>query len=108
MGYKEFNTPEFRKLCSKLAEDVLDMIKGILENGYNILAIMGIEMSPSCSVNYQYTNKGMINLSGVYIQELKKLLDENNLDIKFIGINRRHVGKSHRDLKALIENRTLI
>lgn len=35
-----------------------------------IIAILGIEQSPSCCVNYIYTNKSL--------NELKKVIEENN------------------------------
>jgi len=75
-GYSYYNCKEFNDICEKLASQILDIIKGILNNGYEIIAIMGIEMSSSCALNYQYTNKGMQNIKGIFME---KLINENRL-----------------------------
>jgi predicted secreted protein len=103
-SYSKYDTPDFRAHCMKLAQDVLTQIKAILNNGYEIIGIIGIEYSPSCAVNIQYSNKGHINLSGIYIQELKKLLKENNISIPFLGINRRGIKTSVKRIVDLLNS----
>lgn len=100
-GINAYDTLEFRNLCNKLALETVDMIKAIRSNGYNIIAILGIEYSPSCSVGLQYTNKGTIHQPGVFIDELKKLLNREEIKIPFIGINRRGMKKSLNLIKEL-------
>ena len=100
-GINEYDTPAFRKLCNKLASETADMIKAILSNGYEIIAIFGIEYSPSCAIKYQYTNKGTIHRAGIFVEELKNLLDEEEIEIPFIGINRRGIKKSLGEIKKL-------
>ena len=38
--------------------DIYNEIKNIINCGYDEIGILGIEQSPSCCVNYIYTNKG--------------------------------------------------
>lgn len=102
MGYSKYNTPEFRKVCKKLVGETFEMIKNIIANNYNILAILGIEMSSSCAVNYQYSNKGMVHVKGVFIDELDKKLKENNIEIPMIGVNRKHIKKSYKQLEKIL------
>lgn len=102
-GYKEYNTPEFKTLCKTLADSTLEMIQGIISANYEIIAILGIEMSPSCAVNYQYSNKGMMKQKGVFIETLFNLLQESGIEIPFIGINRKYVNKSLNELKELLD-----
>jgi predicted secreted protein len=101
-GYSAYNTKEFRDLCKNLADSTIEMVKGIINADYELIAILGIEMSPSCAVNYQYSNNGMINQKGVFIEELSDLLIKNKIEIPLIGINRRHVKKSLNMLKELL------
>ena len=42
--------------CEVLAEEVSKQVHMISKNGYEVIAILGIEQSPSCCVNYIYTN----------------------------------------------------
>ena len=56
MGISKYNTKEFNEHCEVLAEEVSKQIHMICKNGYEVIAILGIEQSPSCCVNYIYTN----------------------------------------------------
>ena len=100
-GLSKYNNKEFNLHCENLATDVAKQIKTIIKSGYEVSAILGIEQSPSCCVNYIYTNKGMENRKGLYIEKLyTKIKDEN---IPIIGINRKYIKKSLNELKKILE-----
>jgi predicted secreted protein len=101
-GYSYYNCKEFGDICEKLASQIFNMVKGILDNKYEIIAIMGIEMSPSCALNYQYTNKGMQNMKGIFMEKLVNKISKLQKNITFIGINRKYINKSLNKLKGLI------
>ena len=101
-GIKKYDTIDFNKHCEKLSEDVAKQIKTICQNGYKVIAILGIEQSPSCCVNYIYTNKGMEKRKGLFIEKLNNKLSDLNIPI--IGINRKYINKSLKDLEKLIKN----
>ena len=72
------------------------------ENGYNVIAILGIEQSPSCCVNYIYTNNGMEKRKGLFIEKLYAKIKKYNIPI--IGINRKFINKSLRELEKIIDS----
>ena len=100
-GLKSYDTPEFRNHAKLLAQEVSKQIKNIISSGYEVIAILGIEQSPSCCVNYIYTNNGTENRKGLFMQELFEEVDY--LNIPFIGINRKYINKSLNKLKEIIE-----
>jgi len=102
-GLKYYNTEEFNIFCEELSNNVYQQIKNILENNYKILAILGIENSPTCTINYIYTNKGMEKRMGLFMDKLYKKLSDENINIPFIGINRKSITKSLNKLTNLIE-----
>lgn len=102
-GISKYNTDEFNKHCEKLAEDVYLEIKSILDSGYKILAILGIEQSPSCCVEYIYTNKGMEKRKGLFMEKLYSKIKEYNIPI--IGVNRKYINKSLKELENIIKNK---
>jgi predicted secreted protein len=104
-GASFYSSKEFSEVCEKCAEEVLDKIRGILKNGYEILGIVGIEMSPSCAVNYQYSNKGMIKKSGFFIEKIKEKLKNEKIEIKFVGVNRKSIQRSLEEIKKLVSNK---
>ena len=101
MGIKRYDTKEFNAHCEQLAYDIANQIETICRNGYRVLAIMGIEQSPSCCVNYIYTNKGMEKRMGLFMEKLYSKIKEYKIPI--IGINRKHIRKSLEELKSVIE-----
>ena len=77
-------------------------IKDFLDK-YNIIAIIGVEHSPSCAINYMYSHHGMIKRSGLFMQSIQKYLTEYNISIPFIGVNRKYPQKSLAEFKNLIQ-----
>lgn len=101
-GITKYNTKEFNEHCKILANKVTKQIKDLIESNYEIVAILGIEQSPSCCVNYIYTNKGMEKRMGLFMQELYKNTKELNIPI--IGINRKYINKSLTELEKLLNS----
>lgn len=99
-GIIKYDTEEFNKHCVALTDETAKQVKNITNSGYKVIAIMGIEQSPSCCVNYIYTNKGMQNRMGLFMEKLKENLIEEN--IPFIGINRKYIKKSLKELEKTI------
>lgn len=101
-GITTYNTKAFNEHCKILANKVTKQIKDLIESNYEIVAILGIEQSPSCCVNYIYTNKGMEKRMGLFMQELYKNTKELNIPI--IGINRKYINKSLTELEKLLNS----
>lgn len=99
-GISKYNNEEFNKICEDNAEKVFKETTKILQSGYEIIAVLGIEQSPSCCVNYIYTNKGMEKRMGLYMEKLYNKIKKYNIPI--IGINRKYINKSYNLLKDII------
>ena len=100
-GISKYDIEDFNNHCLVKAREVGEQIKEIISSGYEVLAILGIEQSPSCCVNYIYTNNGTENRKGLFIEKLYEYVKEYN--IPFIGINRKYINKSLKELKIIIE-----
>ncbi len=105
-GMKHYDTPEFREACRSKAQEVVDQIEGIIQNGYEVTAILGMEYSPSCAVKVQYPpRKGQTN-RGIYMQELLGLVEEKEMEIPVLGINRRGIGPTIKRLENILQAAT--
>lgn len=102
MGISKYDTKEFNEHCEKIALEVSTQIKNIIDSDYKVIAILGIEQSPSCCVNYIYTNHGNERRKGLYIEKLYENIKQYNIPI--IGINRGHINKSLKQLEEIINN----
>lgn len=69
VGFYE-KLPGFCEHCVVLSEKVVWEILEFKKNGYDILAILGIEHSPTCAANYMYTHQGMVKRSGIFMEGL--------------------------------------
>lgn len=101
-GITKYNTKEFNEHCNTLAASVAANIEEIIKSRYQVIAILGIEQSPSCCVNYIYTNKGMEKRQGLFMEKLNNKIAYLNIPI--IGINRKFINKSLNELVKLIRS----
>jgi len=89
-GYDWYDQPEFRELCGRLADEVAAKIEGLSASGHEVCAVLGIEYSPSCAVKNQYMGRrGTVKQEGLFMEALRKRLEEAGLHVPIIGINRR-------------------
>ena len=100
MGISKYDNEEFNKHCETLAENVANEVKIIINSGYKIIAILGIEQSPSCCVNYIYTNHGNEKRMGLFTKKLYTKTKQYNFP--YIGINRKSINKSLKQLENII------
>jgi len=101
-GIQQYDIPEFKKICQDSALRVVEQIKAILANSYEVVGILGIEYSPSCSTKIQYSPRGTFHRPGLFIEALRKELDIEIREIPFVGINRRGIEKSLAELRKLL------
>ncbi len=101
-GISQYDTEEFNKHCEELANKVSNQIRNIISSNYEVIAILGIEQSPSCCVNYIFTNRGMEKRRGLFMQKLYENIKDLNIPV--IGINRKYINKSLNELKEIINS----
>ncbi|SDZ07593.1 CD3072 family TudS-related putative desulfidase [Tindallia californiensis] len=104
MTKNQYSYPAYRNHCRQLLKPVIDQIREYEKQHYEIVEVVGIDGSPSCGVQYTETGYegGMvccddrnepqtvrIEESGVYMEELMKLLNEAEISLKFSGIDEK-------------------
>lgn len=100
---EKYDTKEFREVSKKLAGETAEQIKKIINSGYAVSLILGVELSPACSVKNQYSNKGMYKRPGIFTEELQKNLKKEKIAIPFLGINRRSLESSAKKIKEILK-----
>lgn len=91
------------RLTSKdIADGQVEYMKNLLEGGFEILAIIGVEFSPSCAVNFLNKGRALYRDQGIYVEELQRAMKEQDIDIPFIGISQRWHKKMERELQELV------
>jgi predicted secreted protein len=86
----EYDTPEYRAHCSRLAEEVARQVREYVEAGYEVSAVIGVDGSPSCGVaTTSATPDGSTAVEagetqrvpgrGVFVEELSRALEDIGL-----------------------------
>lgn len=118
---EQFDTEFYRKTSRDYLKPIILELKDYVKNDFRILAVVGIDGSPSCGVNLtcsapnwggeissienlQEVKKDLKYLytSGVFMEELNDLLKNNNIYTKFIGYRRNKIEELIKELDNLI------
>ena len=102
VGYYE-KLPGFYEHCAILGENIVREAIELTKAGYTVVAVIGIEHSPTCAASYMYTNRGTEKREGIYMHLIHEEIRQNQLDIPVMGINRRYPEKFIRDISRLCE-----
>lgn len=102
---EQLDFPGFRMKCRTLLQPVIDQVRDFHHNGYEIAAVIGIDGSPACGVNYTCTGNwggeigegyglaekiaslGTIQEEGVMMEVLREMLAEAGIDVKFVAVD---------------------
>lgn len=77
LEYKDYNTKDYRNLCHELLLPYVSQLKAYIENGYQLLGIVAVHNSPSCSI----TGK-----RGVFMEELFDICEQQNILLQYVEI----------------------
>lgn len=94
MTKEQFNTEAFRSLNKSISKDTVNVVKEYINNGYDIIGIIGINESPTCSINGE---------KGILMEELLQELEKEEIKLKLIDVpTDYHDGTQAKDfIKAL-------
>jgi predicted secreted protein len=96
MTKEEYDTKEYRQICKNISIDTIEIMKEYVKNKYEIIGLIGVNESPTCSI---------INSRGIFIEELLSLINDNNLSIKKIDVpvDYKDGENNSKFIKALID-----
>jgi predicted secreted protein len=83
---EQYDTPEYRASCLRLAEQTVGRAQHYLSAGYQVVCILAVEGSPSCSVSTVPTRNGPADGSGVFFEILLAEFRKGDLNVPVIGI----------------------
>lgn len=92
-----------RETARDIAHGQAEYMARLRDGGIEIIAVIGVDFSPACGVNYLNKGRSIVKDQGIYIEELKRALAERDLDPIFVGVNARWTKKLERDLQSIIE-----
>lgn len=91
---EQYNNAKFRKCCRKMTEDIANLVQEYAKTGVKLEIVLGVEGSPSCSVN---------EISGIFMEELRSKLDKLGISVPFYGISLERLKDDMAELERLVE-----
>jgi predicted secreted protein len=101
-GKKWYEKAGLRETSRPIAAAQVAYIKQLVSNGDEVAAIIGMDFSPACAVNYLNRGRMIIRDEGIYVEELKRELAREGLTIPFIGVNQRALRKLDKELRSVL------
>ena len=97
---EQYDTPAFRRHCRQIASNIADQIEEYLRNDFKVLAVLGVDGSPTCGVDETSTGyKGgylpksvstkeakFTKAPGILIEELQSELKERKVAVPMKGV----------------------
>lgn len=90
--------------CDNLAAEVAEQIAQMEAGGYQFLAMLGVENSPSCAVEHIYSNFGTLTRSGIFFQSLLHEFKLRNIAVPTIGVFRRNSPTAYTRLEQILSS----
>jgi len=98
------DTPQGHADCRKLSIEVVDRAAEYLDQGYEIIAVVGGNpQSPGCAVHMESALPGHHRLShdsGIFMQELANELSRREIRIPFLAMRDANPGQFETDLRV--------
>lgn len=92
-----------RETSRDIAKGQVKYMASLVDAGYSILAVVGVDFSPACGVSYLNRGRRVVKDQGIYVEELQSMLAEKGLDIPFVGFHQRWHKKFDRDLLSVVQ-----
>jgi predicted secreted protein len=101
-GKKWYEENGLRQTSREIAVSQAKYMRRLVDSGFEILAIIGVEFSPACAVTFLNKGRTIHRDEGIYIEELKRATKQEKIQVKYIGISQRWQKKMLRDLQELV------
>ena len=92
----------YRALCKKYALQTLSQIEAYIKKSYHVLAILGVEFSPTYGVHQIENGSRNTPGKGIFIEELEEEMHKKKFQVPIIGINMNNTFSSAEKLQSLV------
>jgi predicted secreted protein len=75
-----------KQLCINLAQHLVFQLKQYKEHNFEIIGVLGVNMSPTCGVETTWADNEEVKGNGIFIKTLKEEIEKAGINIDFTGI----------------------
>lgn len=96
-----------RSACSRLVEDIAYQMGEYRKNGFEVVGILGINGSPTCGVETNWSEDKEAPGAGVFLQALGERLENNGMVVPIRGVKAANPSEAVFTAKQLTLSRPL-
>ena len=119
---QQLDTPFFRDYCQKIFRPIMHQVIDYISNGYEIVALIGINSSPSCGVNITCSAASwggelhnwssiesitqeleLIPYPGVFMEQIIISLEVKDIKIPLLAVDEADPASSLSEIKLFLE-----
>ena len=104
-GKEWYEKRGLRETSAEIAKQQVEYALKLTRAGYEVLCILGLEFSPACAPNYLNKGRRIVKGKGIYMEELERELEREELRVRFIGVNQRWTKKLRKELRECVHQK---
>lgn len=89
----------------QLVQHVVSQVEEYIENGFTIIAVVGMNRSPSCGVETTSMDDKEVEGEGLFITALKCELDKRAIDLNYVGIKGSKINEALTTIDSITNQR---
>lgn len=93
----------YKSFCKKLSSSILQQVEKYLKKDYDVLGILGVELSATCAVHQIENGTRKAPGKGILIEQLEESMRKKNFQVPMIGIDLNNVFSSMKKIQSLIK-----
>jgi len=98
-----YDTNGYRDFCKKISLNLIEQIERYLKKNYNVVGILGVELSSTCGVHQIETGRKRTPGKGIFIEELEAEMQKKNFQVPIVGINLNNIFSSIEKVQSLLK-----
>jgi predicted secreted protein len=96
------SAPDGEAFCRNLAQDILQQVLDYRSHGFEVVGLLGVNGSPTCGVETNWSEGAEPAGSGVLIRVLQEMFEQNGIEIPMRGVKVYQPEQAERGLEELI------
>lgn len=98
-----FETNGYRKYCNKISNNIIKQIENYLRNNYEVIGILGVELSTSCGVHQIQNGRKNVPGKGILMEEIEREMQKKNFQVPVLGVNLNNIFSSLEKVQSLLK-----
>jgi predicted secreted protein len=95
--------PDRYRVLAGLVDQVVYQVEEYLRNGFNVVAVIGMNRSPSCGVDTTSDNDQEIAGRGVFMDRLREELEKRDIHVPMYGIKGSETERLRKTIETVIK-----